>query len=63
MVLNNESTPIQDMPRVRRSISFEKDLLDWIDKQVEDDYHFKDRSHFIEVVVKEYKDRIEVQNT
>jgi len=60
MVLNKEHSETNtDMPRIRRSISFDQDLLEWVDKQVEADYHFKDRSHFIEVLIREYRDRIE----
>ena len=43
-----------DMTRVRRSISFDSELLEEIDKIVKEDYHFKDRSHFIEIAAREY---------
>lgn len=43
--------------KVRRSISFDKDLIHLIDKFVLEDYHIKDRSHFVEVASKELLER------
>lgn len=48
-----------NMPRVRRSISFDEALLSWIDEKVEEDYRYKDRSHLIEVALRELKEKIE----
>ena len=63
MGLNSESKiPSHDMTRVRRSISFDPELLTWVDKTVAEDYHFKDRSHFIEVLIREYKNQIELKS-
>ena len=59
MGLNNESTHSRNMARDRRSISFDPELLKWVDSHVEGDYHFKDRSHFIEVLIREYRAKIE----
>jgi len=46
------------MPRVRRSISFDENLLNWIDQHVEEKYEYKDRSHFIEVLIRRYRDTL-----
>ncbi len=51
------------MPRVRTSISLEKDLLDKINKHLEDNYQFKDRSHFFEVLARKYFEEIEDQES
>ena len=45
-----------DMPRIRRSISFDENLLKWIDDQVEGDYRYKDRSHFIEILARQLQE-------
>ncbi len=47
------------MPRVHRSISCDPELLEWVDKKVEEYYNFEDRSHFIEILIREYKEKIE----
>jgi metal-responsive CopG/Arc/MetJ family transcriptional regulator len=40
----------ENMPKARVTISISKDVLEWLDKQVED-RTFKDRSHAIEKIV------------
>ena len=42
------------MTRVRTSISLDKELLERVNKYVESNILFKDRSHFIEVMITEY---------
>jgi metal-responsive CopG/Arc/MetJ family transcriptional regulator len=39
-----------NMPKQRVTISISKDVLDWIDKQIEN-RNYKDRSHAIEKVL------------
>jgi len=46
-----------NMARVRRSISFNPELLERIDTYVKEHYEYKDRSHFIEVIVRRYFER------
>ena len=41
---------LENMPKVRVTISISKDVLEWIDKQVEN-RTFKDRSHAIEKLI------------
>jgi len=55
----DDNTRNGDMPRARRSISFDEELLKWIDKTVETDYRYKDRSHLIEVALRELKEKME----
>jgi hypothetical protein len=45
-----------NMVRIRRSISFDEELLKWIDKQVNNDYRYKDRSHLIEILARQFQD-------
>ena len=40
----------ENMPKARVTISISKDVLEWIDKQVEN-RTFKDRSHAIEKLI------------
>lgn len=47
---NNES-----MPKVRRSVTISKDLLDWINQQIEK-RRFKDVSHAIEYALYHLKE-------
>jgi len=41
---------LESMPKQRVTISISKDILEWIDKQVQD-RTFKDRSHAIEKLI------------
>ena len=41
---------LESMPKHRVTISISKDVLEWIDKQVQD-RTFKDRSHAIEKLI------------
>ena len=47
-----------DNLRKRVSISFDSELLEWLDSQVEKRVEFKDRSHAIEVILTRYKEKI-----
>lgn len=47
-----------DNLRKRVSISFNPELLAWLDDQVEETVEFKDRSHAIEVILTRYKEKI-----
>lgn len=60
-VLNMVQQELETKPRIRRIISFDEALLEWVDKRVESDYHIRDRSHFIEVLIREYKEKIEAE--
>lgn len=48
-----------DVPRVHRSISYDPEQLEWVDKKLEENYHFKDRSHYIEISSENNKEKIE----
>jgi len=41
------------------SISLPIQLLEWIEKEIEQDLYLKDRSHLIEIAVSEFKKRRE----
>jgi len=45
--------------RKRVSVSFDPELLQWVDCQVEKNVEFKDRSHAIEVILTRYKEKVE----
>ena len=51
------------MTKIRRSISFDEELLEWIDHYVNTHYEYKDRSHFVEVLVRRFKDNVEEVKT
>ena len=58
--INNAQNRLRsETPRIMRSISFDRDLLAWINLHVETDHRFRDWSHFIEVFMREYRERIE----
>jgi metal-responsive CopG/Arc/MetJ family transcriptional regulator len=42
------------MTRVRTSISLDENLLSIINKHVEENYEYRDRSHFFEVLARKY---------
>jgi metal-responsive CopG/Arc/MetJ family transcriptional regulator len=42
------------MPRIRTSISLDEDLLKQINKHVEENYQYRDRSHFFEILARKY---------
>ena len=50
------------MPRIRTSLSIEAELLEWVDKEVERNYEFRDRSHFFEVLAYRYKEKLEIKD-
>jgi len=54
MGLNSESEVTKSMVRVRRSISWDPELLAKVDRLIKEDYHFNSRSHFVDVVIREY---------
>jgi metal-responsive CopG/Arc/MetJ family transcriptional regulator len=47
------------MARERVTISMSPALLKWVDKHIMDHYEYKDRSHFVEVLIRRYKDSLE----
>jgi metal-responsive CopG/Arc/MetJ family transcriptional regulator len=47
------------MPRVRTAISLQSELLDKIDKYLETNIKYKDRSHFFEVIANRFFDSLE----
>ena len=40
-------------------VSFDIELLEWVDGYLENDFHFMNRSHFIEVLIREYRLKVE----
>ena len=48
--------------RKRVSVSFDSELLEWLNSQVKQRVEFKDRSHAIEVILTWYKNRLTQQN-
>ncbi len=40
------------------SITLDPDTLKWVDERVAADYHYADRSHLIEIAVKEMRERL-----
>ena len=55
--MDHPETP--NMPRERRSLSFDPQLLEKIDKHVEEKYEYKDRSHFFEVLARRYFEKLD----
>lgn len=49
------------MPRVRLSITLDPDLLEWVNHHVAETYEYKDRSHFVEVLIRRYRDGLAKQ--
>ena len=47
------------MIRVRRSISFDPELLEWINKIVEEKVEYRDRSHLIEIAITRFREETE----
>jgi len=41
------------------SISLPIELLEWIEREIENDLYLKDRSHLVEIAVSEFKERRE----
>ena len=50
--MNRKAKPV----RRRVDITLPVDLVDWIDETVKEDYHFRNRSHFVEVLVERYRE-------
>ncbi|MHA1973466.1 MAG: hypothetical protein ACTSW1_10760 [Candidatus Hodarchaeales archaeon] len=50
---------INSMARVRTSISLDEDLLHKINEYLENNYQYKDRSHFFEVLARRYFESLE----
>ncbi len=50
---------VRGMARAKVTISMDSGLLKWMDKHLMDHYEYKDRSHFIEVLIRRYKDSLE----
>lgn len=49
----------EEKPRRRRiDITLPPGLIKWIDETVKEDYHFRSRSHFIEVLVERYRKKL-----
>lgn len=44
-----------DLVKKRINISIPEDLIEWIDMEVEENYRFENRSHFLTVLIEEYK--------
>jgi len=47
------------MPRARVTITLDEELLKWVNEYLVQHYEFKDRSHFIEVLIHRYKENVE----
>ena len=45
---------IPPMPKTRTSLSLDTELLDKINKHIVENYTYKDRSHFFEVLARKY---------
>jgi metal-responsive CopG/Arc/MetJ family transcriptional regulator len=45
--------------RISRSIAFDVGFLKWVDEHIRKTWTLRDRSHFIEVLIREYKERVE----
>jgi len=49
------------MTRSRVTISIPSELLEWMDNHVEEKYEYRDRSHFIEVLISRYREKVEAK--
>jgi Arc/MetJ-type ribon-helix-helix transcriptional regulator len=43
------------------TITLNPNTLAWVDAQIEKDFHYADRSHLIEIALREFKEKIESQ--
>lgn len=50
---------IPNMPKVRTSISLDQELLEWVNQHLENNYIYKDRSHYIEVLIRKDRENLD----
>ena len=55
----NDEDGNNGVAKKRITISIEDELIEWLDKLVEDTYEYRDRSHTIEVALSRLRKQIE----
>jgi Arc/MetJ-type ribon-helix-helix transcriptional regulator len=59
--MNGVNDDNQNMPKTRITVSLETELVEWLDKLVEETYEYRDRSHTIEVALSRLRKHIQAE--